>query len=117
MFSQFGRSVMSNSLRPRGLQHARLPCPSPSPRCSETDKSWECSTNEIPTSPTFTHKPQLWAPFLNCQQCPVVGSGSRMPVCFIQLVKPQPEGSSCLEDPELTLEAVSVSLGKNTEND
>ena len=25
------RSVMSNSLRPHGLQHARLPCPSPTP--------------------------------------------------------------------------------------
>ena len=25
---QFSRSVMSNSLRPHGLQHARLPCPS-----------------------------------------------------------------------------------------
>ena len=29
---QFSRSVMSDSLRPHGLQHARLPCPSPSPR-------------------------------------------------------------------------------------
>ena len=28
----FSRSVMSNSLRPHGLQHARLPCPSPAPR-------------------------------------------------------------------------------------
>ena len=28
---QFSRSVMSNSLRPQGLQHARLPCPSPAP--------------------------------------------------------------------------------------
>ena len=28
---QFSRSVMSDSLRPRGLQHARLPCPSPTP--------------------------------------------------------------------------------------
>ena len=28
----FGRSVMSNSLLPHGLQHTRLPCPSPSPR-------------------------------------------------------------------------------------
>ena len=27
----FSRSVVSNSLRPHGLQHARLPCPSPSP--------------------------------------------------------------------------------------
>ena len=24
-------SVVSDSLRPRGVQHARLPCPSPSP--------------------------------------------------------------------------------------
>ena len=28
---QFSCSVMSNSLRPHGLQHARLPCPSPTP--------------------------------------------------------------------------------------
>ena len=31
-FSQFSRSVMSDSLQPHGLQHARLPCPSPSLR-------------------------------------------------------------------------------------
>ena len=29
---QFSRSVVSNSLRPRGLEHARPPCPSPTPR-------------------------------------------------------------------------------------
>ena len=29
---QFSRSIMSGCLRPRGLQHARLPCPSPTPR-------------------------------------------------------------------------------------
>ena len=29
--SQFSRSVMSYSLRPRGLWHARPPCPSPTP--------------------------------------------------------------------------------------
>ena len=28
----FSQSVVSNSLRPLGLQHTRLPCPSPSPR-------------------------------------------------------------------------------------
>ena len=28
----FNCSVMSDSLRPHGLQHTRLPCPSPSPR-------------------------------------------------------------------------------------
>jgi len=31
MSVQFGHSVMSNSLRPHGLQHTRLPCPSPTP--------------------------------------------------------------------------------------
>ena len=29
---QFSHSVMSNSSQPHGLQHARLPCPSPTPR-------------------------------------------------------------------------------------
>ena len=34
-FLLFSRSVVSDSLRPQGLQHPRLPCPSPSPRaCS-----------------------------------------------------------------------------------
>ena len=36
-FSQFSYSVVSNSLWPHGLQHTRLPCPSPSPRvCSDS---------------------------------------------------------------------------------
>ena len=35
--SQFSRSVVPNSLRPHRLQHARLPCPSPTPRaCSNS---------------------------------------------------------------------------------
>ena len=29
---QFSRSLMSNSFQPHGLQHSRLPCPSPTPR-------------------------------------------------------------------------------------
>ena len=29
---QFSRSVVSDSLQPHGLQHARPPCPSPTPR-------------------------------------------------------------------------------------
>ena len=34
---QFSCSVMSNCLRPHGLQHSRLPCPSPTPRaCSNS---------------------------------------------------------------------------------
>ena len=30
--AQFSHSVLSNSLQPHGLHHARLPCPSPTPR-------------------------------------------------------------------------------------
>ena len=34
---QFSHSVVSNSLQPHGLQHARLLCPSPTPRaCSNS---------------------------------------------------------------------------------
>ena len=38
---QFSRSVVSSSLRPHGLQHARLPCLSPTPRTySNSCPSW-----------------------------------------------------------------------------
>ena len=36
----FSHSVMSNSLWPHGLQHARLPCSSPSPRACSTHVHW-----------------------------------------------------------------------------
>ena len=37
VYNQFSRSVVSDSLRPHGLQHARPPCPSPTPRaCSNS---------------------------------------------------------------------------------
>ena len=36
-FNQISRSVVSDTLRPPGLQHTRLPCPSPTPRaCSNS---------------------------------------------------------------------------------
>ena len=36
-FSQFSHSVVSNSLQPHGLQHARPTCPSPTPgACSNS---------------------------------------------------------------------------------
>ena len=37
---QFSRSVMSDSLWPHGLQHARLPCPSPTPRAYSNSCPW-----------------------------------------------------------------------------
>ena len=41
---QFSCSVVSDSLRPHGLQHARLPCSSPTPRCfsDSCPLSWWC---------------------------------------------------------------------------
>ena len=53
---QFSCSVVSNSLQPYGLQHARPPCPSPTPRaCSNScPSSWWChptiSSSAIPFS-------------------------------------------------------------------
>ena len=41
---QFGRSIVSDSLQPHGLQHARLPCPSPTPGVcwNSCPSSWWC---------------------------------------------------------------------------
>ena len=55
---QFSHSVVSNSLWPHGLQHSRLPCPSPSPRaCSNPcpTSRWchpTISSSVIPFSPS-----------------------------------------------------------------
>ena len=64
---QFSYSVMSNSLQPHGLQHARLPCPSPT--------SGACS-NSCPLSrwwhPTISSSV---IPFSSClQSFPASGS-------------------------------------------
>ena len=57
---QFRHSVMFNSLQPDGLQHARLPCPSPTPRA--------CS-NSCPSS-QWCHPATLssFVPFFSCPQ-------------------------------------------------
>ena len=53
-------SVVSDSLQPRGLQHARLPCPSPTPgACSDSCPSsqWchpSISSSVVPSSPAFS---------------------------------------------------------------
>ena len=52
----FSRSVITKSLRPHGLQHTRLPCPSPTPRVysNSCPLSWWChptiSSSAIPFS-------------------------------------------------------------------
>ena len=64
---QFSCSVMSNCLRPRGLQHARLPCPSPTPgTCSNS-----CPLNQW-HHPTISSS---FVPFSSClQSFPASGS-------------------------------------------
>ena len=50
-FSQFSRSVMFNSLQPNGLQHASLPCPSPtSGACSNSCPSSQWCHSTISSS-------------------------------------------------------------------
>ena len=62
----FSRSVMSDSLRPRGLQHARLTCPSATPRAY---------SNSCPLSqwchPTISSSV---VPFSHIQSLPASGS-------------------------------------------
>ena len=58
---QISCSVMSNSLWLHGLQHDRLPCPSPTPgACSNSSpSSWWChptiSSSVVPLSLAFNH--------------------------------------------------------------
>ena len=64
---QFSRSVVSESLPPHGLQHARLPCPSPMPgACSN---SYPLSQWCHPIISSFV------IPFFSClQSFPALGS-------------------------------------------
>ena len=44
---QFSHSVVSDSLRPHGLQHARLPCPLPTPRNTKEHQVGDASNSLI----------------------------------------------------------------------
>ena len=65
IFSQFSHSVMSNSLRRHGLQLARLPCPSPTPRAYSNScaERWWChptiSSSVVPFSSCLKSFPSL----------------------------------------------------------
>ena len=64
---QFSHSVLSDSLRPHGLQHTRLPCPSPTP--GAYSNSWPLSQWCHPTSSSSV------TPFSSClQSFPASGS-------------------------------------------
>ena len=62
---QFSCSVVSDSLQPHGLQHTRLPCPSPTPRAysNSCTLSWWCHPSNlssvIPFSSRFQSFPSI----------------------------------------------------------
>ena len=60
---QFSHSVMSNSLQPHGLQHARLLCPSPTPRLYSNS----CPSNQW-CHPTTSSSVILFSSFLQSFQ-------------------------------------------------
>ena len=72
---QFSHSVVFDSLRPHGLQHARHPCPSPTPRVhpNSCPLSWRCH----PTVPSSV------VPFSPClQSFPISGSSNESALCI-----------------------------------
>ena len=54
---QFSRSIVSDSLRSHGLQHTRLPCPSPTPELTQTHVLWVSDTIQLshPLVPFSSH--------------------------------------------------------------
>jgi len=64
---QFSCSVLSNSLLPHGLQHARLSCPSPTPGACSNSRPLSCWCHPTISSSTI--------PFSSCLQS-VTSSGS-----------------------------------------
>ena len=72
---QFSRSVMSDSLWPHGLQHTRLPCPSPTPGANSNSclSSWWCH-------PTISPCVVLFSSCL--QSCPASGSSPMSQLFF-----------------------------------
>ena len=78
---QFSHSVVSDSLRHHGLQHTRLPCPSPTPRaCSNSCplSRWchsTISSSVIPFSSCLQSFPASGS-FLMSQLCPSGGQSN-----------------------------------------
>ena len=91
----FSRSVVSNSLQPCGLEHARVPCPSPSPRvCSNScPLSWWCH-------PTISSSVVPFSSYL--QSFPASGSFPML-LCMIQIFSVMWHVSWCSSHPVATV--------------
>ena len=55
--TKFSRSVVSNFLKAHGLQHARLPCPSPTPGACSTTHVHQVSGTIQPSHPLSSPSP------------------------------------------------------------
>ena len=75
----FSCSVVSDSLRPHWLQHARLPCPSPSPRaCSDSCQlSWWCHPTILSSVVSFSSCPQSFPASGSFLMSRLFGSGGQ----------------------------------------
>ena len=75
----FSHSVMSNSLQPHGMQHTRLPCPSPTPRaCSNSCplNRW-CQPTISSSVVPFSSRLQSFPASGSCLMCLVFTSGGQ----------------------------------------
>ena len=57
---QFSHSVVSESLWPHGLQHTRLPCPSPTPGAWSNSCSWRVGDAIQPSHPLSFPSPPVF---------------------------------------------------------
>ena len=75
----FSHSVVSDSLQPHGLQHARLPCPSPSPRvCSNScPLSQWCDLTILSSAACFSFYLQSFPASRSCLMSRIFTSGGQ----------------------------------------
>ena len=79
--AQFSRSVVSDSLRPHGLQYSRLPCPSPTPGAYSNS----CPSSHDGCHPTISFTVVPFSSHL--QSFPASGSFSKESVIRIRWPK------------------------------
>ena len=77
---QFSRSVVSNALRPHELQHARPPCPSPTPGVhpNPCPLSWWCHPTISSSVVPFSSCPQSFPASGSFQMSQLFASGSQI---------------------------------------
>ena len=91
---QFSHSVMSNSLWPHGLQQARPPCPSPTPRVNSNS----CPLSQYchPTSSSSV------VPFSSCLQSFLISGSFQMSGYMVikssEIIKLENSLSACLKN-------------------